>query len=82
MQVLKMKDVIKKTGRSRASIYRAIKDGTFVTPISLGSSAIGFLAEEIEQWIASRPRITNPVPCVPAGIKRGRPRKRNAAATA
>ncbi len=53
--VLRIPDVIAKTGLSRSTIYVRIKnDQTFPKPISLGDRAIGFLESEINDWIAVR----------------------------
>lgn len=54
MQVLRLNEVIAKTGRSRASIYADIERGSFPAPIKLGPRAIGFLADEIDGWISER----------------------------
>jgi len=54
MQVLRLNEVIAKTGRSRASIYADIERGSFPAPIKLGPRAIGFVADEIDGWISER----------------------------
>lgn len=54
MQVLRLNEVIAKTGRSRASIYADIERGLFPAPIKLGPRAIGFVADEIDGWIGER----------------------------
>jgi prophage regulatory protein len=54
MQVLRLNEVIAKTGRSRASIYADIERGSFPAPIKLGPRAIGFLSDEIDGWISER----------------------------
>lgn len=45
-----------RTGMSRSSIYKAIKDGEFPAPIALGPRAVGWLESEISAWIESRPK--------------------------
>jgi prophage regulatory protein len=52
--VLRLKDVTRRVGLQRASIYRGIAKGTFPRPISLGIRARGWLESEINAWIASR----------------------------
>lgn len=54
MQVLRLNEVIAKTGRSRSTIYADIERGTFPQPIKLGPRAIGFVSEEIDGWISAR----------------------------
>lgn len=53
-RLLKRPDVELKTGLSRASIYSAIKAGTFPEPISIGVNRVAWLEAEIDQWIAEK----------------------------
>lgn len=39
-KIWRIKAVIEKTGYSKASIYRKIKDGTFPTPVQMDSRAV------------------------------------------
>ena len=51
---LKLPEVVIRTGKSRSSIYAAIKNGTFPKQIRLGGPrAIGFIEVEIEAYIQS-----------------------------
>lgn len=43
-----------RTGQSRTSIYKAVKEGTFPSPIKLGARSIGWLESDITKWIESR----------------------------
>lgn len=54
MKIMRLKDVMACTGLGRSSIYKFISDGTFPKPIPLGDRAVGWLEEEIEDWIASK----------------------------
>ena len=54
LMVLRLSQVKARTGRSRSSIYADIKAGRFVAPISIGPRAVGWLAHEINEWIAAR----------------------------
>lgn len=54
INVLRLPEVIKKTGRSRSSIYADVKLGKFPKPISLGERAIGWIESEIEEWLHKR----------------------------
>jgi predicted DNA-binding transcriptional regulator AlpA len=53
--------VCKKIGVSNSTLDRLIKKGIFPSPFLLGepgySRSIGWLAEEVETWISSRPRV-------------------------
>ena len=54
MQIYRIKDVIKVTGLSRSTIYRLMEQGKFPKPIKLSQRIIGFLEEDIDQWIQER----------------------------
>ncbi|OLU23317.1 hypothetical protein BVH03_22285 [Pseudomonas sp. PA15(2017)] len=57
--IIRLPEVMKKTGLSRATIYRRMAAGTFPKSISIGDSEarqapVGWLLDEIEAWIAQR----------------------------
>ena len=54
MKILRLPEVIEKTGRSRSTLYSDIESGRFPKPIKLGARAIGFVSDEIDAWIAER----------------------------
>ena len=54
MAILRLTQVKALTGRSRSSIYADIKAGRFVAPINIGPRAVGWLAHEVDEWIAAR----------------------------
>ena len=51
--ILRLPEVIDRTGLSRSSIYQRISDGTFPAPVVLGSGAraVGWRETDIDQWI-------------------------------
>ena len=53
-RVLRMPAVMERTGLSKASIYRFIKAADFPAAIRQGSRAVGWPAQRIDEWIASR----------------------------
>ena len=63
-QILRYSDLEGQLGMNRITIWRRTKaDPTFPRPIRLGggrAAAVGFLAEEIEIWIAQQ--ATNRMP--------------------
>ena len=61
-RILRRREVERLTLLSKASIYRQMQMGTFPMPLKLGPRAVAWLAEEIHEWIASRPRATGDVP--------------------
>jgi len=50
---LRIKAVIEKTGRPKASIYRMIKDGTFPRQERIGRRAVGWRLSAIARWMAA-----------------------------
>ena len=51
-RILRLPDVIVRTGLCRASIYERMANGSFPRSIPLGIRARGWLEEEIEAWLA------------------------------
>ena len=60
-KILRRRDVERLTLLSKASIYRLMQMGTFPMPLKLGQRAVAWRADEIHEWIASRPRATGEV---------------------
>lgn len=54
LSLLRLPDVKKRVPYSRSSIYALIAAGKFPAPILLGGRAVGWLSNEIDQWIADR----------------------------
>lgn len=52
--ILRLDDVMARTGLSRSFIYAMIANSDFPAPIKLGPRASGWLAHEIDAWIESR----------------------------
>lgn len=52
--ILRLPTVKKRTGLSRSTIYLRMSQGTFPKPISLGGRAIGWLENEVDEWIVER----------------------------
>ena len=48
--------VVTQTGLSRSTIYTRIRSGTFPEAMKFNGRDIGFLAEDIEAWMAARPQ--------------------------
>ena len=53
-KILRLPEVMVITGLSRSSIYAFMKDDLFPKPINLGARAVGWLADDIEEWIQNR----------------------------
>ena len=54
-RLLRLRDVERITGMSRASIYRLMQDGDFPRPVKIGSTAIKWKQSDIAAWIESLP---------------------------
>jgi prophage regulatory protein len=59
LSILRRKQVEKRTGLSRSTIYLRIQNGSFPRPIKLGARAVGWLENEIEEWLTARMEIRN-----------------------
>ena len=59
LSILRRKQVEKRTGLSRSTIYLRIQEGAFPKPVNLGARAVGWLENEIEAWLAERVEIRN-----------------------
>ena len=54
ISVLRLPGVINRTGLKRSAVYSGIKEGTFPKQINLGVRSVGWIADEVDQWIQSR----------------------------
>ncbi|MBY0429345.1 MAG: AlpA family transcriptional regulator [Alphaproteobacteria bacterium] len=53
-RMLRLPDVMAKTGLKRSSIYAYVKEGKFPAPTLLGVRACGWLEADVDAWIESR----------------------------
>ena len=49
--ILRLPNVKARTGLSRSTIYLRIAEGRFPKPVSLGGRAVGWVEEEITDWL-------------------------------
>lgn len=54
--ILRFAQVRERTGLSRSTVYRRIRCGKFPVPLDLGNGRLGWLEDEIDEWVAARPR--------------------------
>lgn len=54
MRIIRLPEVVTRTGLSRSTIYVRISKNQFPTSISLGDRAVGWIESEINEWIESR----------------------------
>lgn len=52
--LIRLSEVQKRTGYSKAWIYRLISQGRFPSSVKLGSRAIAFVEGEVDEWINQR----------------------------
>lgn len=53
-RILRLRQVIARTGLSRSTIYDQISNDKFPKQVSLGPKSVGWIEKEIEAWIAAR----------------------------
>ncbi|WP_374310851.1 helix-turn-helix transcriptional regulator [Dongia sp.] len=62
-RIIRMKTVLARTGLSKSTIYRKIKEGTFPTQIKISTNGAGWKESDINRWVANpagwRPRSRN-----------------------
>lgn len=56
MKMLRLPEVLNRTGLSRSTLYLRINEGTFPKPVPLGGRAVGWPADEVDGWVESRIR--------------------------
>lgn len=52
--ILRLPAVKIRTGLSRSTIYLRISKNEFPVPISLGGRAVGWIEEEVDDWVAEK----------------------------
>lgn len=50
-RLIRLPEVLLRTGYGKAWIYRLISEGRFPTQIKIGSRSIAFIESEIDDWI-------------------------------
>ena len=60
--ILCLKDVSHRTGKSVRTIYREIRAGTFPRPVKISRGRVGVLAADYQRWLQS---LTPAPPVVP-----------------
>lgn len=52
--ILRLPEVKARTGLSRSTVYQRVAERTFPPPVNLGKRAVGWLASEIDGWLAAQ----------------------------
>ena len=53
LNILRFPAVVNKTGLSKSAIYGRIRTREFPAPVHLGARAVGFVAQEVDEWLMS-----------------------------
>lgn len=53
--ILKIDEVLRRTGLKTTGLYDRIKNRTFPAQVSLGARAVGWYEDEVQDWIDQRP---------------------------
>lgn len=64
--MLRPLEVMARTGLSRTTIWRRVRDGAFPAPTELGVNSIGWPDSVISDWLSKRPRRTYSAEPTPA----------------
>lgn len=51
--IIRMRDVQRRTGLHRATIYRKILSGSFPAGVKLGENSTGWYESEVNAWVAN-----------------------------
>lgn len=55
VQVLRIKEVMQKVGRSRSGVYSMVQEKKFPPPFKLGGSrASGWIKSEVDEWLVEQ----------------------------
>ena len=72
-KILRMRTVLLRTGLSRSTIYRKMKDGTFPIQLQLSEHCCGWRESAINRWIADPVSYTEQAPAAAVVTRSGRP---------
>lgn len=54
MRFMRLREVLKETGKSRSRLYDEVKKGEFPKPVKIGKHAVAWLETEISNWQRDR----------------------------
>lgn len=50
-RLIRLPEVLNRTGYGKAWIYHLISKGRFPSPVKIGSRAVAFIESEVDEWI-------------------------------
>jgi prophage regulatory protein len=60
-KILRLPNVLDRTGLSRSTVYLRVTEGRFPPPVSLGARAVGWIETEVEEWIARQIKVSREI---------------------
>jgi len=54
MRIMRLKEIIEKTGLAKSTVYNLISQGKFPKQIDLGARSVGWVDTEIEEWLEAK----------------------------
>src|SRR5262245_52876717 len=66
--LLRLPEVIKRTGLGRTTIYKLVGQRKFPAPVQLSGRAVGWRAEQIDDWSRTRPIAGFAAEAQPTGV--------------
>ena len=57
-RIVRQFEAVQRTGLSRVTLWKKIRTGQFPAPVDLGGGKIGFYSDELDRWLAERPRVS------------------------
>lgn len=54
VRVVRLKELVFRSGLGRSSIYDMVSTGDFPAPVQIGARAIGWIESEFETWLNSK----------------------------
>ena len=59
MKILRLRQVLELTGLSRSTLYLYIQNQQFPSQVRLGPKIVGWVEDEVSNWIGERIQIRN-----------------------
>lgn len=56
-RIIRLPELVARTGLSASSVYRSRKRGDLPQPVVLGPNAVGWRLSEVLAWLAARPSV-------------------------
>ena len=53
-RIVRLPDVLARTGLARSTIYVRLAQGSFPQPVQLGARAVGWIESEVDEWLRQR----------------------------